>query len=164
MPDEDRNAVSNDEVMAEYERFFAPIGPSLSNFSRRYNFFLEKYYHEAPCWSLCFSPPQGGFAKVDICRKSDDTVSIVGIWWVDDYDHGTRSLKRTAKEEVERDSALIEAGVIAKVKEVLTSKPGEWTQVATGYQELWSKTWTKRQFDQFQHSDQFPVPTLAAFL
>ena len=84
MLDGRRNMLSQDEIVAENESFFAPIGPTLIDFARRYNLFLEKYYHDAPCWSLCFSPPQGGFAKLDVCQESETTVSVVGDWWVDD--------------------------------------------------------------------------------
>src|SRR5579872_3683625 len=157
MIDGRRNMLSQDEIVAENDMFFAPIGPTIIDLARQYNLVLEKYYHDAPCWSLCFSHPQAGSAKVDICQESDSTVSIVGVWWVDDYDCGTRSLKWTTKAEVGRESGFVKKGVIAALKTLLGSKLGEWTQIATGYHGIWSKTWTKAQFEQLQ-SAQFPVP------
>jgi len=149
---------SQDEIVAENERFFAPFGSTLINCALRYNLFLEKYRHDAPCWTLSFSAPQGGSAEVHICRASNTTVRIAGVWYVDDYDCGTRSIKETAKPEVERRSDLVENGVVTALKALKNFKLGEWTQVATGYRGFWSRTWTKEQFEQFQH--RFPVPNL----
>lgn len=155
---------SADEILAENEEFFAPIGPTLSNLARKFHLCLERYQKDAPCWSLCFSQPHGGLAKVEVCRASDTTVRIVGIWWVDDYDCGTRSLKGTAKAEVELQPSLVEKSVVTALKAIIGSKPGEWTQVATGYSAFWHRTWTKEQFEQFQHSDKFPAPTFESVL
>jgi hypothetical protein len=162
MLDGRRSMLSQDEIVAENERFFAPIGRTLIDFARRYNLFLETYYHDAPSWSLCFSPPQGGFAKLDVCQESETTVSIVGVWWVDDYDRGTRFLKWIDKVEVERQPDSVEEHLIATLKAVLASKAGEWTRVATGYGGIWSRTWTKEQFEQLQQDDKFPVPQLGS--
>src|ERR1700758_3747447 len=118
MPNGRPDPSHGDEVAAEYERFFAPIGPALNEIARQHNLFIEKYYHDAPCWKLCFSHPQGGCAGIDVCRQSDETVIIVGAWWVDDYDGGTRSLKSTDKEIVGRDSDSIKGGVIAALQNV----------------------------------------------
>lgn len=150
--------LSQDEIVADNEKFFAPIGPALIDLARRFNLFLEKYYHDGPCWSLCFSPPQGGFAKIDICQEGETTVSVVGVWWVDDYDRGTRSLKWTEKAEVEREAASVTEHAIKTLKTLLASKAGEWTQVATGY----GGFWTKEQFEQLQQAPKFPVPEVGS--
>jgi hypothetical protein len=55
-------------------------------------------------------------------------------------------------------------GVVTALKALINSKPGEWTQVATDYRGFWSRMWTKEQFEQFQHSDRFPVPNFEALL
>lgn len=160
MPNGNPDPFYKDEVLAGYEEYFAPIGNSLNEIARRHNLFIERYYHEAPCWKLCFANPRAGCAAIDVCRQSDETVLIVGVWWVDDYDCGTRSLKSTDKETVERDSASVERCVIAALKKVLSFEPGEWSQVVDGYYGIWSATWTKEQFQQLHCGDRWPVPRL----
>ena len=163
MQDAWRETLNPDDLVAENDRFFAPIGQALIDIAKRYNLFLEKYYHDAPCWSLSFSAPQSGFAKVDICREGKTTVSVVGVWWLDDYDRGTRSLKWTDKVAVELEPYRVEEQVMATLKALLACKAGEWTQVATDYGGIWSRTWTKEQFERLQQDDKFPVPHLGSF-
>lgn len=99
-----------------------------------------------------------------VCQASHTTVRISGVWCVDDYDRGTISIKETAKPEVERQSPLVESGVVATLKALINSKPGEWTQVAGGYRGFWSKMWTKEQFEGFHRGDRYPIPNFESLL
>ena len=165
------------DSLAQDEEFFAPLSTTLLGLAHRYSICIEKYPHDAPCWSLKFSPPQGGRAYVWVSRTlrsgvtnlregnylSDDTVRISGSWSLSDYDSGTSFSKSTAKTELERDPAAIAKAVAACIKEILFSKLGGWTDVKTGYREYWSRTWTKEQFER-NHRGQYPVLSLDQFL
>ena len=156
-----RNMVSQDDIVAENERFFAPIGSTLIALAFQCNLFLEKYRHDAPCWILCCSHPEGGICEVHVCQASRTTVMISGVWSVYDYDHGTISIKETAKPEIERLPGLVEKSAVAALKSLINSKPGEWTQVLSkGYREFWSRTWTKEQFEGFHRGDRYPIPNV----
>jgi hypothetical protein len=156
-----RNMLSQDDIVAENESFFAPIGPTLIALALQYNLFLEKYRHDAPCWILCFSHAQVGICEVHVCQASRATVMISGVWSVYDYDRGTISIKETAKPEIERQPGLLEKSVVAALKSLINFKPGEWTQVfSKGYRGFWSRTWTKEQFEGFHRGDRYPIPNL----
>ena len=156
------NGLSHDpqyqEIFAVYELFFSPLSGLLVAFSENHNLIVRKYYHDAPSWSLCFSHPSGGAARIDLSRKSESTVSILGIWWVDDYDSSTRSIKQTDAIECEPIVLAVEPHLIQTLKSVLSFTPGDWSQVATGYEKFWHKTWTKEQFDKL--NSHLPLPRL----
>jgi hypothetical protein len=156
------NGLSHDphyqEILAGYELFFSPIGELLAAFAKNHNLVVQKYYHDAPSWSLCFSHPLGGIARIDLNRKSESTVRISGIWWVDDYDSSTRSIKKTDAIECEPIVLAVEPHLTQILKSVLSFTLGDWSQVATGYEKYWHKTWTKEQFDGF--NSHLPLPRL----
>lgn len=155
MPNGRTNDPHYDRAIADLEAFFAPVSDLLISFAREHNLFLEKYYHDAPVWSLCFTHPLGGSAKVDV-RREGNLLSTSGVWWVDNYDAGTRSIKDTKAVECEPDSERL-APVIAKtLSEVMSLTFGNWSRVATGYKRIWDKTWTKEQFQ--KASEPWPRP------
>jgi hypothetical protein len=159
MIDDHRKMLSQDDIVAENESFFSPIGPTLIGLAHQYNLFLEKYRHDAPCWILCFSHAHGGICEVHICRASRTTVLISGVWSVYDYDRGTISIKETAKPETELHPGLVEKSVVGALKSLVNFKPGEWTKVfSEGYRGYWSRTWTKEQFETLHRGDQYPIP------
>jgi hypothetical protein len=59
-------------------RYFLPVSGALTQFANRRNLIIEKYYQEVPMWSLCFSHPNGGQAKLDVIRDSQQTVRFMG--------------------------------------------------------------------------------------
>ncbi|MGO9316406.1 MAG: hypothetical protein ACLPXT_07530 [Terracidiphilus sp.] len=156
------NGLSNDsryqEVIAGYEAFFSPINELFVDFAKNNNLVIQKYYHDAPCWSLCFSHPSGGVARIDLERKSESKLGISGIWWVDDYDSFTRSIKNTNIVECEPTPLAVEPHLKATLKSVLSLTPGDWSQVITGCDRFWRKTWTKKQFEKL--NDHLPFPKL----
>lgn len=148
------------EGFPEYDKFFEPISSLLFELARRFDIYLEKYPHDAPSWCLNFLHPKGGYAKVEVFRLSEHAARIMGVWTLDDYDSGTRFFKGTAKHEVTRDPTVVERIVTGCLKEIAFANLGEWTQVATGFGEYWSKTQTKKQFEASHHSIRYPVLNL----
>ena len=136
-----------DNILAGYEAFFAPIGTSLIAFAARHNLALEKYYHDAPCWSLRFAHPSGGEAKVEVWRNTDKTVKVTGVWWYDDYDAFTRNLRYAEDILCEPISETIEPALLKTLRAVTAFEPGSWSQVASGYRKYWERTWSKSQFE-----------------
>lgn len=146
------------KIIADYEAFFSPISELFVAFAKNNNLVVQKYYHDAPCWSLCFSHSSGGVGRIDLKRKSESILGISGIWWVDDYDSFTRRIKHTNKVECEPTPLAVEPHLRAALKSVLCFTPGDWSLVATGYERFWRKTWTKDQFDKL--NSQFPLPRI----
>jgi len=152
MPDGGASA----EHFAELERFFAPLAPAILDFVERHNLLLEKYYHEAPMWSLEFSHPAGGQARLDIARNKDQRLLVSATWWVDDYDTFTRSIRTNDAIAVAASGQALVPELEKLLGEVLGWRPGAWKQVATGYKGIWGKTWTKAEFEKM--AQQWPRP------
>lgn len=120
-----------------YEAFFAPVSAGILRLASDRGLKLEKYYHEAPSWSLLFRHPKGGVAKVEISKKEDGRVGVGGVWWKDDFDAGTRSLKWFEEQVVSHDEAAVARGASKMLELVLAHQLGSWSQVADGYKPLW---------------------------
>jgi hypothetical protein len=140
----------------ELDQFFAPMASHITDFASRHNLLLEKYYHEAPMWSLGFSHPAGGQARLDITRTKDNALSLGASWWLDDYDSFTRSIRTKESNSLESSGEALTGALEKLLREVLGWKRGAWTQVATGYKGIWDKVWTKAEFEKL--AEQWPRP------
>jgi hypothetical protein len=74
--------------------FFAGIAPALEAFADKHNLKIDKYYHESPTWTLMFRHPQKGIAMIEVERLSGCSLRLRAVWWHDDYDAATRSVKQ----------------------------------------------------------------------
>ncbi|MDH3439068.1 MAG: hypothetical protein OEN48_19090 [Betaproteobacteria bacterium] len=144
------------DYIAQLEAFFRPMAQHISDFGARHNLLLEKYYHEAPMWSLGFSHPAGGQARLDVARTEDNALAVSATWWLDDYDSFTRSIRTKESLRMTLDGAALVQELERLLGEVLAWKRGAWTQVATGYKGIWDRVWTKAQFEEL--ADQWPRP------
>ena len=122
---------------AAYDEFFGPISAGIVRLATERGLLIDKYYHEAPCWSLIFRHPKGGVAKVEITEKDDGRVGIGGVWWMDDFDAGTRSLKWFEEEVVAHEDAEVGRSAEMMFERILAHRGGEWSKVADGYKPLW---------------------------
>jgi hypothetical protein len=98
----------------------------------------------------------GGAARIDLYRKSESTICILGVWWVDDYDAATRSIKTKDAIECEPIVLAVEPHLAEALKSVSSFTLGGWSEVATGYEKFWHKTWTKEKFDKLNSHLPFP--------
>jgi hypothetical protein len=154
----DRKA--HQEEIDHYDKFFEPISSLLQSIARRHNLYLEKYYHDAPCWSLHFAHPNGGCATVDITQTLNNAVRITGTWWVDEYETFTRFIHTTSAVECPCASDSVEPLVNKALAESYAFVRGKWSSIHPGYEPYWSKTWTKEEFDKLQEpSARFPTPS-----
>ena len=156
MPNGHANDRRYADIIADHDRFFAAVARGITDFATAHNLLLEKYYHEAPMWSLGFAHPAGGQARIDVTRTEEDGLSVGATWWIDDYDSFTRSIRVQNPVPTELVRAKLTPRLEQLLTEVLAWKPGDWTQVATGYKGIWDKTWTKAQFEKLAH--QWPCP------
>lgn len=157
MPNGHSNNPNYQNILAEYDVFFAPICDVLTNFSKKHNLLIQKYYHDAPMWSLCFRHPLGGQARIDASRSKDFKLTLSGVWWVDDFDKFTRSIKNTSPISCELREEEIEGNLSLVFKTILLFRHQDWSQVATGYKGIWDATWTKEQFEKLE--DNWPFPS-----
>lgn len=150
------NGHADADNIAQLEQFFGPLARHIDDFASRHNLLLEKYYHEAPMWSLGFAHPAGGQARLDVTRTEDNGLAVSASWWLDDYDQFTRSIRTREPVSVAHDGDALIQRLERLLGEILAWKPGAWTQVATGYKGIWDKVWTKAQFEQL--ANQWPQP------
>ncbi len=156
MPNGHANEPQYAELIADYDRFFAPVAEQVTNFAAAHNLLLEKYYHDAPTLSLRFAHPVRGQATIEVSRGEDDELTVAASWWIDDYDSFTRSIRSQAPAKCDRTQPHLTRQLEDCLKSVLSWTPGQWTQVATGYKGIWDKTMSKAAFEQL--ATQWPSP------
>ena len=144
MPNGDPNWHVNE--FPALERFFAPLAEEIQQFASRHNMEIIRYYHEAPDWRLGFTPPQGGSASIDIRRVTDHSLKLFTIWFVDDFDAATRSMRTGKYPEHQVADVSLRAILKDALAEILSWKTGEWSQVARGYEPIWHEH-TREQFE-----------------
>lgn len=148
-----------DTAMAEqdYEEYFSSIAGSLESFSSQHNLLVEKYYHDAPVWSLCFNHPNGGQAKIDISKEENGKLTLQGIWWEDDYDTFTRNIMWGQKVEVVKEGKAV-SELLKDMLIKLTGMPRDsWTNSYPDYKDIWSR-YSKPEFEAM--TPKWPSPKL----
>jgi hypothetical protein len=146
------NPKFHEEELPALEAFFSQIADVLNQFASRHNLMLDKYYHESPSWRFNFRHPKGGVASIDVMKESDDSVKIHGYWWLDDYDKFTRFLKTDESEEFNVDAVNLNDLLENKFKAILSWELGEWTRIATGYEEYWKpqgRKWIEKNVERY---------------
>jgi hypothetical protein len=128
------------------DAYFRPIAATLIQFAQRHNLAHEKYPHGAIMWSLCFAHPRGGHAKIDLMEFSPDQMRIAPVWWIDDFDRFARCLRWGEKSLCPLVPADAERHLGEVLAVILAWSPGDWTQVATGYESSWSR-YSRAEFD-----------------
>src|SRR5436309_3238430 len=81
---------------AEWEAihcFFDSICRPLTTFASRHRLLIDKYYHDSKDWTFRFRHPFDGVASIAVVYVDATSLSIQARWHVDDYDHGTRSMR-----------------------------------------------------------------------
>ncbi len=139
----------------EYDAYFAPIAAALDTFARTHNLLIQKYYHDTPVWSLCFTHPQGGQARLDIRRDDDTTLRIQTVWWQDDYDAHTRHIRWGEEVTIPRDETVVTTHLQRMLTELLRLPAGNWTQSCPDYEHLWGRM-SKEEFEAMV--PRWPVP------
>lgn len=140
----------------DLESYFASIAKTLTAFASTHGLAVQKYYHDAPAWSLCFGHPLGGQAKIEISAVSEANVQVSAVWWQDDYNTFTRSLHWGPRVEVHKSPEPLASAIENAFVEALGWPLDSWNQVASGYQSSWSAIGAER-FPQF--ANPWPVPT-----
>jgi hypothetical protein len=134
------------------EAFFAPIADVLSTFAESHNLILDRYYHESPSWRFNFRHPKGGIASIDVMKESDESIKTHLYWWVDDYYKFTRFSRVSSSKEIRiRDVNLVNI-LEEELKRVLAWEAGEWTNVTTGYEKIWSpmgREWLEKDAERY---------------
>ncbi len=119
------------------EAFFAPIAGSLTEFGIRHHLMLDRYYHQSPSWRFNFRHPKSGVGSLDVMKWTEDSIKISLLWWIDDYDKFTRFLRWDETQEYQVGSGDLAQILETQLRRVLSWEPGEWTQVAADYEQLW---------------------------
>jgi hypothetical protein len=123
--------------LAECERFFSPIAPTIERFAARHNLALIKYYHEFPNWDLGFKHPIGGFGQIWLAKSHANTLEISAGVWIDDHDQFTRRTREIAPLAVPMDDASLTATLASLLDEVLSWPLDEQFITHGGYEQSW---------------------------
>lgn len=76
---------------------------------------------------------------------------LLGSWWIDDYDSFTHSLRRGEVVPVPMTAQRVTDALGRYLGSMLGWSPGQWSQVATEYRDIWTRAWpTKERFDAAQ--------------
>lgn len=134
-PGEDKERMG---FVSPYEERFSEYRVDLMSFSSKHNLLIEKYYHDAPSWSFCFTHPQGGQAKLDLSINDQGELSISSVWWLDDYSQFTRSLRWGESEKIENTETLTSI-LERRLNDVLAWNLNAWSQVADDYEDIWGR-------------------------
>ena len=140
------------------EAFFSKISPILEGFANKHNLLIEKYYHQGPNWDFRFRHPKGGLAYVSVRRVNDQHIAIDGVWWVDDYDRYTRSIKHQQGPQFTLEKPVLLTELNNMFSTVLSWRQEDLTPFKSVYYKEWKLHWTKEQFQ--KELEKYPVPTL----
>jgi hypothetical protein len=121
------------------EAYFARIVNVLTEFAAKRNLEIARYYHQAPEWSFCYAHPRGGTGKVIVEKLEEAKVRVGGLWWIDDCEKFTRSIKRSKQEDCAFSTTELTACLEKMLRQVLSWELGTWTEVATGYESTWGR-------------------------
>jgi len=141
-----------------YAPRFASYSESFDAFARSHNLLIEKYHHDTPMWSFCFSHPEGGQAKLDLFIDESGAITLYPVWWIDSYSDFTRSIKWGDKISAPREVDAVVATLRDALAMVVAWRTGgQWTQIAGGY----APTWGRYSEDEFRAmAPQWPSPEL----
>lgn len=125
--------------LSEQEAWFAPLSQVITDLAHRHNLLLDKYYHQGPSWSLRFNHPRGGQASVSVSNGGPEVAKVDSVWHLDDYDRFTRFLHWRKPRDVPKDPESVRRELELEFSALLAVPLGEWNQVATGYERVWSR-------------------------
>ena len=125
----------HEKELPQLEEFFAPIAERIRVFATKNRLSIDRYYHQAPGWSLRFRHPEGGEAYVEIRRVDEKSFVLLQSWWMDDSTANARSIKLGKSGPHSRDEVDLTTTLQTSLDEVRSWQPGEWTQVAVTYEE-----------------------------
>ena len=73
------------------------LAPVVQAFADAHNLLLRRHETDLLSWSLCFSHPQGGRARIEISYWPGDAFRVVSRWWQDDYDSYSRRIRQSGR-------------------------------------------------------------------
>lgn len=130
----------NTSTLSEIEGFFSPVYAGVQGLADRRNLLLEKYYQEAPVWSLLFRHPKGGVAKIDLLKTNQGRVALSAVWWINDFEASTRYMKWFEEVIVEKECEAIVTGISVLLDRVLAHPYGDWSKAVDGFKPLWESS------------------------
>ncbi len=141
------------------ESFFSRISDTLEEFADSYNLLIDKYYHQSPAWSFLFRHPKGGVGKMSVCKNGNDQVTIVPIWWLDDYDHYARFWKETEGKKSSLNKPELWKALSDTFKTIISwSKEDLSGKSDPVLKEMWHTECTKEEFE--REAEKYPIPKL----
>ena len=139
----------------EITAFFERIAPQLNEFAAKHGLAIDKYYHNTADWTFRFAHPLGSNAQIQVIKEGESCVCLAWGWYKDDYDSFTRFAKHEAVNGVSITPETLAPALENALKTTLSWRDGQWTIVATGYQNIWGQ-YTKKEFERMKAT--YPLP------
>jgi hypothetical protein len=138
--------------------FFEELSPILLGFAAAHNLAIDKYYHDGPAWTLRFQHPKGGGAGIGVHRVDDDKIRINKLWYIDEYETFTHSVKSDAGSDLLLGSVDLREILEESLREVTAWNRNDMTAYH-GYEEFWAR-YTQEEWHQMSPAMRLPKPTL----
>lgn len=147
-----------EKELPQLEVFFSKIAGVLNKFEQDCNLKIERYYRQMPGWRFGFRHIKGGAGYIDVLKVDEKSVKLNAVWWIDDYDTGTRFTKTSdivisSLDEIELYDKLTEM-----IKLVFSWQQEDLSPYKSEVYQRWKETWTKEDFERL--NDKYPLPKI----
>jgi hypothetical protein len=102
------------------EDFFELHGKVIREFASYHNLIISKYYHNIDGWELIFQHPKGGACYIDVIKKNNHHVSLLAVWWIDDWQINRRCTKHIDKIESFVDKTVLADNLEKLFRQILS--------------------------------------------
>jgi hypothetical protein len=115
-----------DEILAEYERFFLPLAPTLEAFAARHHLRIERYQKGQANWSFIFRMGEdGSLGHLQVLRIRDDQVLVVAHREQRDFQHCVRLIGAVGEIRLKRDDPQLAEQLKAMLAKIVNVPKSE---------------------------------------
>lgn len=118
------------------EDFFELHGKVIREFASNHNLKIKKYHHNKYGWRLVFKHPKGGACYINISKKDDQFILLLGDWWIDDIATSSRHDKHTDHIESSIDKEVLADNLEKLFQQILSWEKDDLISVGKSYRPL----------------------------
>jgi len=117
---------------------------------------IEKYDHQISGWEFRFRHIKGGAGYIDVLKGDEESVKLNAVWWLDDYETGTRFSKTSDIVISSLDKIELYDKLTEMIKLVFSWQREDLSPYKSEVYQRWKETWTKEEFEHI--NDEYPIP------
>jgi hypothetical protein len=146
------------EMLADWERYFAPVAHTLTAFAELHQLRIEKYEKGSAAWNFHFRLRDGGLGLVQALRSGTNDLFIAGSRERRDLDPFRRFTRRWEPQVVSRDDAQLNVILKSLLTEIV-ELPTE--QLESDGRDYTTNRWPQRDFSALRaHIASLPLATI----